>query len=266
MFKKKNTLAAILFSCLISGISFSAYSIPSKYSPELDAHIGEVAKAYLLSNPGVLVEVSKKLQQEQLQRQIKIISNAILQNRNFLLNDIDSPSYGPKRAKVALIEFFDYQCIVCARQSPILEKLMKNNPQVRYVFKEWPIFAQRWKISLTAAKAGLLAWQKKGGDAYLLYHNAIFASGHNEGNLTLMDIAAAGGSNEKNGKVIEELARTDELAQKLGLQGTPAIIVMPVSGATTENITIIPGGASQSLLQEAINKASAEVHSEMKTR
>ena len=44
---------------------------------------------------------------------------------------------------------------------------MKAQPDVRYLFKEWPIFGGRWEASLQAAQQGLTVWQKKGPQAYV---------------------------------------------------------------------------------------------------
>lgn len=58
--------------------------------------------------------------------------------------------------------------------------------------------------------------------------------------------------------MLETLSGTDELAKNLGFQGTPGIVVMPVSGATAKNVTVFPGGATESMLQDALNKAQGQ--------
>jgi len=230
------------------------------FTPEQEARIGELAKAYLLKHPKLLIEVDQKLQKIQYDEQMKAMTTAAIQHQDELLNDKTVPAIGPEDAKVAVIEFFDYQCSVCARQAPVIESLMKNNPQVRFIFKEWPIFGYRWKPSFEAAETGLRIWQQKGGDAYLKYHNALFASGHVEGALTQKDVtkaaSAAGAGKLKNSDMLGTLSRTDILAKNTGFQGTPGMIVMPLSGATAETVTIYPGGAMEEMLQAAINKAS----------
>ncbi|MFC7506719.1 hypothetical protein ACFQUX_03840 [Pantoea stewartii] len=90
---------------LITGVATGADQATPAYTPQLDAHIVEVAKNYLISHPEILIEVSEKLQQEQLKQQTKAIGQATLRYRDLLLNDIDTPSYGPLDAKVALVEF-----------------------------------------------------------------------------------------------------------------------------------------------------------------
>lgn len=248
---------------LLSSMAMAAEQPAVSFTPEQEARIGEVAKEYLLAHPEVLVEVSQKLQVQQQEKQLQAMTAAVLGHQDALLNDKATPSFGPGNAKVAFIEFFDYQCSVCARQASVIESLMKANQQVRYVFKEWPIFAQRWEPSLIAAKTGLQLWQEKGSDAYLAYHNALYATGHYEGKLTPADItraaAQAGKLKGTNDSMLEALSRTDSLAHSLGLRGTPAMIIMPTKGATADNVTVIPGGANQASLQAAIDKAAGDV-------
>lgn len=230
------------------------------FTPEQEDHIGEVAKDYFLAHPEILLDISRKLQEQQRDEQTKAVAAAVLEQQDALLNDKSTPSYGPTDAKVALIEFFDYQCSACAREAPVLHTIMKANPQVRYVFKEWPIYSARWESSVIAAETGLKIWAQKGADAYLTYHDALFATGHREGRLTPQDIrkasATAGKLRGIKGEVEDTLVQTDVLAQNLGFQATPGLIVMPVLGASADNMTVIPGGASQETLQAAIDKAS----------
>lgn len=232
------------------------------FTPEQEARIGEIAKAWLLKHPEFLIEVDQKLQKIQYDEQMKAMTTAAIQHQDELLNDKTVPAIGPENAKVAVIEFFDYQCSVCARQAPVIQSLMKNNPQVRFIFKEWPIFGYRWKPSFEAAETGLRIWQQKGGDTYMNYHNALFASGHIEGALTHKDVtkavSAAGAGKLKNNDMLGTLSRTDILAKNSGFQGTPGIIVMPVAGATAETVTVFPGGAMESMLQDAIDKAQGQ--------
>ncbi len=157
-----------------------------------------------------------------------------------------------------MIEFFDYQCIYCSRLAPVMEQVIKENPQTRFAFKEWPIFGSRWETSLTAAKTGLQIYQQKGAEAYLTYHNGIYATGHNEGKLTAADAAAGEESEFRR----EESAgccgcprEHQPAGAEIGLSGTPGVIVMPTTGATEATITVFPGLADKDSLDAAIKKA-----------
>ncbi|MFJ3458586.1 thioredoxin domain-containing protein [Scandinavium goeteborgense] len=248
-----------------SNVTFSVPPV-SKPAPvftsEQEKQIGEVGREYLLAHPEILLEVSRKLQIMQREQQDRAMAKAVLEHLDVLLNDKSTPSYGPTDAKVAVIEFFDYQCLVCVQQASVLNTLMKANPQVRYIFKEWPIFSSRWENSMTAAQTGLQIWLQNGADAYLSYHNAIFATGHNEGKLTLQDIHKASRESGKlkgnKSGMLDLLVQNDILALSLGFRGAPGLIVLPITGASEDNITVILGGANQDALETSIEKASRQ--------
>lgn len=185
---------------------------------------------------------------------------SIMENQEALLRDADTPAYGPENAKVAVIEFFDYQCIWCSKLAPEIEKAMKASPDVRFVFKEWPIFAGKWAESEQAAQRGLAVWKAKGAQAYVTYHNSIYHTGHAEGELTAADIdaaaKAAGFTSNTTPDNTAVLERNDALAQQLGLTGTPGLIIMPVTGAKPGNITVLSGGTTAAQIQAAIKKAA----------
>ena len=257
------TLSVMLAAgLLVSGVARAVEKPAAAFTPEQEARIGEIAKDYLLAHPEVLVEVSQKLQAQQQEKQQQAMTAAVVQNQAALLNDKGTPSYGPADAKVTVVEFFDYQCIYCARLAPELEKVIKANPDVRFVFKEFPIFGQRWPASLSAAKTGLQVWKQKGADAYLHYHNAIYATGHNEGKLTDADISAAAKAVKFDAKTAPDvqgnLDGINTLAQQLGFSGTPALVVLPSTGASADNVTVIPGYTSAEALQQAISHAAGD--------
>ena len=110
-------------------------------------------------------------------------------------------------------------------------------------------------------KTGLQIYQQKGADAYLAYHNGIYATGHNEGKLTTADIQQqakkAGFDTKKAADVEPVLQSINDLAQEIGLSGTPGVIVMPTTGATEASITVFPGLADKASLEAAIKKPAA---------
>lgn len=110
--------------------------------------------------------------------------------------------------------------------------------------------------------AGLDVWKQKGAAGYAIYHNSIYHTGHNEGQLTVEDInaaaKAAGATDKPQVDYSNILENTNTLAQTLELTGTHGLIVMPVKGATPENITVFPGLASAEQIQAAIKKPATD--------
>ena len=255
----KKTLISLVTTYTILQLT-PLYAAPAPvFTPEQEARIGEIAADYLMAHPEVLVKVSQKLQQQQQARQQQALVLKVMDNQAALLRDADTPVTGPENAKVAVIEFFDYQCIYCSHLAPVMEQVMKASPDVRYIFKEWPIFASRWENSEKAAQRGIDVWKQKGAAAYAVYHNGVYRTGHNEGQLTAADIDAAAKAAGVTGKLAADytplLEKNDQLAQTLGLTGTPGLIVMPVNNATPKTITVFPGIATAEQIQAAIKKA-----------
>lgn len=261
----KKQILAVLSSAMIMATATSAYATDStSFSSDQQAQIGKIAADYLLKHPEILVQVSQELQKKQQQEAEKTLAVSAVKAHSALMKLDGIPHIGPKDAKVTVTEFFDYQCFYCSKMAPEVEKLMKANPNVKFVFRDWPIFASRWETSATAAFAGLEVWQQKGAKAYLNYHNGIFATGHDEGKLTDADIQkvakkALGAplkkvSNEPYKKII---TGNDQLSrQMIGFQGTPGFIITPASGATVKNTTVIGGAVDGQTLQQAIDNAS----------
>ena len=127
------------------------------------------------------------------------------------------------------------------------------------MFRGGRVWGSRWPVSLLAAKTGLLVWKEKGPEAYLAYHNGIYATGLIEGRLTKETVTKTSGDIQFRQDTIDEVNTTlkniKDIATATGLTGTPGIIVMPVKGATEENTTVFSGMTESESLQAAINKS-----------
>ncbi|PIJ50032.1 hypothetical protein BL250_08865 [Erwinia sp. OLTSP20] len=254
------TLLALSVSVFVTGQSCAA---EGSFTPAQQDAIGSIAADYLRAHPELLVEMSQKLRQQAQEKQATQAVQAALIRQDDLLNDPDTPVLHPA-GDVAVVQFFDYQCVYCSRTAPAVEAVIRDNPDVRFIWKEWPIFGGKWPLSATAAQTGLAVWKQGGAEAYQRYHAALFASGHIEGDLTAADIDAAVKQSGTTAlpdpaTVMPVLDRTNALAKSLGIQGTPAFVVMPVKGANAGNVSVIPGAVSQAALQAAVNKVRAAV-------
>ena len=76
-----------------------------------------------------------------------------------LLQTKDAPSLGDLKAPVTLVEFSDFECPVCRSLHDVLRGMLPNYPQVRVVFKDFPIESLHpW--ARTAALAGHCAYEQ----------------------------------------------------------------------------------------------------------
>ncbi len=161
-----------------------------------------------------------------------------------------------------MIEFFDYQCIFCYRISSTIEKLHTEHLDVRFLYKESPIFGSRWEASKYAAQMGLWLFASYGSEAYDTFHNGVFKSGKNEGKLTVKDVnqaATSAGADVSQFTATEYYQKNLQLFSQVGFKGTPGLIVMPSQGASLENIYVI-NGADASALESAIKSVKANLN------
>lgn len=260
MKKIVNHAVAVAVSLSFSGAALAETG--TTFSPAQQQEIGKIAEQWLTAHPEILVKMSQELQQRQQKAQQAQLNDSVQKLSAQLQQVKGIPHAGPEEASVIVTEFYDYQCVFCHRDAPIVEKLMQSNPKVKFVFRDWPIFAGQYPLSNTAALTGIGVFREGGANAYLKYHNGIFATGHDEGKLTEQDIADAAAKAMGKPLKLEDLKsytatidKNDILAKAIGANGTPLFIIMPAKQGSIDKITVFPRAASLDELQAAIDHA-----------
>jgi protein-disulfide isomerase len=131
-------LAALAISLVALVVALAPYATGTDF--------GSRVRTYLVQNPEVLQEVSDALNARAQQQQIAAnsqkaaeITARVAANPGLLAVDGRDAAFGPADAKVTVIEFFDFRCPGCKATAPEVLRIMQAHPDVRYVFKEWPI-------------------------------------------------------------------------------------------------------------------------------
>jgi protein-disulfide isomerase len=217
-----------------------------------EKQVVEIVRSYLTENPEILVEMTTELDKRQQEEQDAQQAEAIGENADALFRSEHSFSAGNPNGDVTVVEFFDYNCGFCKRAMPDVVKLVENDDQVKLVLKELPIFGEE---SEDAAK-GALAAHKQG--KYFEMHQKLFSEPGKANKEKVLRIANEIGldvpqleEDMESESVQEALDEARDLAQKLGLQGTPLYLI----GDRT-----IPG-APEDLYDQLVEKV-AEVRKE----
>jgi protein-disulfide isomerase len=211
-----------------------------------DAAFGQRVRTYLLAHPEVLREAADKLQEKERLAAAKASTVQIGKLRNQIERDPRDFVANPD-GKITVVEFFDYRCGYCKLAAPQVLELIRENPDVRFVFKEFPIFGG---VSDTAARLALTPQGKaKSLDLYqgwmaekALDDRALDA------HLQSAGVDAAGARKAAADPAItRQILDTRALAGALGIEGTPAFVI---------GDTIVPG-ADLSAVRAAITVAKA---------
>lgn len=220
--------------------------------------VEQIVHDYLLNNPQLLVEMSQRLQQnrvDQFKQMEEKARKVIPSVAHELFQDPQSPIGINPKGNVTLVEFFDYQCQHCKDVAPMLQTIQKQDKQLRVVYKELPIFGGN---SVYAAKAALAA-QKQG--KYLAFHDALMKAQEPLNHTNILTLAAKVGLNTnqlktdiKSKAIDQALKNNMQLAQKLGIVGTPSFILAESTkpGANKEKTFFIPGATDKDTLHNLI--------------
>lgn len=85
-----------------------------------------------------------------------------------------NPAKGPDSARVTIVEFSDFECPHCREVHKVLQSVVQHYPQVRLVFKDFPL-TQLHPWAETAAIGGRCAFQQSPA-AFWKVHDQIFDS------------------------------------------------------------------------------------------
>ena len=190
-----------------------------------DKAFGERVRAYLLAHPEVLQEASEKLQAKLDAQEAEAERKALVdlpKLRGALEHDPRDFVANPNGA-ITVTEFYDYRCPHCANAAPKVLDLIRNHPDIRFVFKEMPIFGATSEHAAMAA----MAVQKDKGDYLGLYQ--AFMTTHPLDDVAIDRIAAEKGAHladiSPGSASTARLADTAALFKRLSLTGTPTFVV-----------------------------------------
>ena len=171
-------------------------------------------REYLVANPDILPEMAEAYQRDEANKRLAQVADQV---------GVAFPGAvlgNPQGTKV-LVKFTDFGCTYCRQSIAEVDQLLADDPQVKVVVREWPIFdgsEQAARMGLAAAKQG----------KYAPFYHAMFEQGppseqtiEQAGRIAGLDMAAArafAASEEATG----ELARNMALARTLGFSGTPS--------------------------------------------
>jgi protein-disulfide isomerase len=190
-----------------------------------DAAFDARVRAYLLNHPEVIQEAIDKLQAKQDARTAAQAKLAIGKNRDAIERDPRDFVANPT-GKITVTEFYDYRCPHCVNAAPAVLSLIQSNPDVRFVFKEFPIFG----AASDKAAAAAIAVKHDGGDYLGVYKDFMAARPLDDAAvdriLTAHGVAPATINNAQlKAAAASQLADVRKLAIGIGIEGTPAFII-----------------------------------------
>ena len=208
------------------------------------AAIEDIVRQYILENPEIIAEALERLQERERLAQENAQRLALQQSTAQLYQNPMTPEHGNPNGDAVVVEFFDYQCGYCKKVFPTFMKVMKSDKKLRVIWKELPILGP---VSRFAARAAMASAQQ---GKYFDYHVALMRL---RGRLTekrIMETAKKVGLDMNrliqdmgSPKIERYLDETLQLAEALGISGTPAFLI---------GNQLVPGAISADQMRQII--------------
>ena len=205
-----------------------ALSVPAQaqpFTPTQQQEVVSILRNALRTDPSLLREALQALQADDTRRQDSVMRDVLTLLGPKLVDPAD-PVGGNPAGDVTVVEFYDTRCPYCRRMMATTAELVRLDPGVRVVWKDLPILGA---ASMLEAQA-LLASQQQGG--YFRLQESVMRSGPPSTRDTLRADADRLGLN--SARMLADMdnpalkARLDAniaLAQQIGIQGTPALVI-----------------------------------------
>jgi len=242
-------LGATLLACpaLAQQSMPQSSGLPSSFTAAQREEVVRIMREALVRDPTILRDAVLAMRDAETQEQQASQRGALAEGAQELAHNAADPVTGNPKGDQTLVVFYDPRCPYCRRMTPTLNALLAADPGLRMVFKDLPILGP---ASLLESRA-LLAAQKQGG--YFKLQTALMAA---PPDATIESVRAVA---QRIGLDWDRLARDMDdpaiharldaniaLAQRLNIQGTPAMVV---------GNTIIPGAVELPDLQAAVAAA-----------
>ena len=194
--------------------------------------VEQILKDYLVKHPEVLQEAFAELQKREQAEEAELHRAAVKDNTPTLFGSPHQVVLGNPQGDVTLVEFFDYNCGYCKRALSDMLTLIKSDPKLRIVLKEFPVLGEGSTEAAQVAVA--VRMQDESGKKYLEFHQKLLGGRGQADRARALAAAKDAGVDmtrlEKDmpsPEVKATLAENIKLAEKLNLTGTPSYVIGP---------------------------------------
>jgi protein-disulfide isomerase len=220
------------------------------FSPDHRGQIEQIIREYLLSHPEVLQEAMAELEKRQTLAEAEKHREGVKQHADMIFSSPRQITLGNPQGDVTLVEFFDYNCGYCKRAMVDMMDLVKADPKLKFVLKEFPVLGEASTQAAQVAVAVRMQ-DKSGGKKYLEFHQKLLGGRGQADKARALAVAKEIGLDmtrlEKDmasEEVKITLQESFKLAEALGLNGTPSYVV---------GTDVVIGAVGLDALKERVN-------------
>jgi protein-disulfide isomerase len=209
--------------------AFGGPAAADEFTPAQKQELGAFIKDYLVANPDVLRAAIEALDKHDKQVAEEERQKTVSEQTGPLFGSKYQATVGNTKASTTLVEFFDYNCHYCKGALPDVARLMKDDPNLRVVLKDYPVLGPG---SVEAAKVASAARNQLPGDKFWAFHSRLLAMHGPIGKAEALSVARDLGLDmDRLNKDMESreidagLSEVMGIAESLQINGTPSFVV-----------------------------------------
>jgi protein-disulfide isomerase len=218
-----------LAAAFIGVACLAAPASADEFTPAQKQEMGAFIKDYLVNNPEVLREAIEALDKHDKETADAERQKVVANQSDALFSSKYQATLGNPKGTATLVEFFDYNCHYCKGALPDVTKLMKDDPNLKLVLKDYPVLGPG---SVEAAKVASAARNQLPGDKFWAFHAKLLGTHGPVGKTEALAVARELGLDmDKLAKDMDSpevktgLGEVMQLADALQINGTPTFVV-----------------------------------------
>ena len=221
-------LIPALFALALCGAPMSASA--QSFSDTQRGDIETIVRNYLIAHPEVLEEAMAELSKRQAAAESAKHEAGVANNSDAIFNSPRNVTIGNKNGKRIPGTPDNYNCGYCKRAMMDMMELIKSDPKLKVVLKEFPVLSAG---SVEAAQVGVaVRMQDPTGKKYLDFHQKLLTGRGAADKARAMAVAKEVGLDmaklEKDlssAEVRNTLEENFKLAEAMGMNGTPSYVI-----------------------------------------
>ena len=223
-------IAAFGLAAAMAGTTvFGPLARADEFTPAQKQELGAFIKDYLVNNPDVLRAAIEALDKHDKQAAEEERQKTVATEAGTLFSSKYQATIGNPNGTATLVEFFDYNCHFCKGALPDVTKLMKDDPNLKLVLKDYPVLGPG---SVEAARVASAARNQLPGDKFWAFHTKLLATHGPVGKTEALAVARELGLDMD--KLAKDMQSSDvktgldevmQLADALQINGTPTFVV-----------------------------------------
>jgi len=209
--------------------AFGGVAAADEFTPAQKQELGVFIKDYLVAHPDVLRAAIEALDKHDKQVAEDERQKAVSDQAGELFGSKFQATVGNPKGSATLVEFFDYNCHYCKGALPDITRLMKDDPNLRLVLKDYPVLGPG---SVEAARVASAVRNQLPGDKFWAFHTKLLAMHGQIGKAEALAVAHDLGldmdklNKDMESKEIETgLREVMGMADSLQINGTPSFVV-----------------------------------------